>query len=73
LADTGQQLEVSLRLPVLAGTGVIEPGAARSARSLARCPPYRPWQTTIKVITTGVLAVLLVGAAIKLKLMGGPQ
>ena len=31
------------------------------------------WQTTIKVITTGVLAALLVGAAIKLKLMGGVQ
>jgi hypothetical protein len=31
------------------------------------------WQTTIKVITTGILAALLVGAAIKLKLMGGPQ
>lgn len=31
------------------------------------------WQTTIKVITTGVLAVLLVGVAIKLKLMGGTQ
>jgi hypothetical protein len=31
------------------------------------------WQTTIKVATTGILAALLVGAAIKLKLMGGPQ
>ena len=31
------------------------------------------WQTTIKVVTTGVLAALLVGAAIKLKLMGGGQ
>jgi hypothetical protein len=31
------------------------------------------WRTTVKVVTTGVLAVLLVGAAIKLKLMGGPQ
>jgi hypothetical protein len=27
LADTGRQIEVSLRLPVLAETGVIEPGA----------------------------------------------
>ncbi|WP_370525923.1 hypothetical protein [Methylococcus sp. BF19-07] len=27
LADTGQQIEVSLRLPVLAETGIIEPGA----------------------------------------------
>lgn len=31
------------------------------------------WQTLIKVITTGILAALLVGAAIKLKLMGGVQ
>jgi len=31
------------------------------------------WQTTIKVATTGILAALLVGAAIKLKLMGGAQ
>ena len=31
------------------------------------------WQTTVKVITTGILAALLVGAAIKLKLMGGAQ
>jgi len=27
LADTGRQIEVSLRLPVLAETGIIEPGA----------------------------------------------
>jgi hypothetical protein len=27
LADTGRQIEVSLRLPVLAATGIIEPGA----------------------------------------------
>ena len=31
------------------------------------------WQTTIKVVTTAVLAMLLVGAAIKLKLMGASQ
>ena len=31
------------------------------------------WQTTVRVVTTAILAVLLVGAAIKLKLMGGPQ
>jgi hypothetical protein len=27
LADTGRQIEVTLRLPVLAETGIIEPGA----------------------------------------------
>ena len=31
------------------------------------------WQTAVKVITTGILAALLVGTAIKLKLMGGAQ
>ncbi|MBK8067923.1 MAG: hypothetical protein IPK27_09905 [Rhodanobacteraceae bacterium] len=31
------------------------------------------WQTTVKVVTTGILAALLVAAAIKLKLMGGTQ
>jgi hypothetical protein len=31
------------------------------------------WQTVIRVVTTGLLALLLVGAAIKFKLMGGSQ
>ena len=31
------------------------------------------WRTVVKAITTGLLAALLVGAAIKLKLMGGAQ
>ena len=31
------------------------------------------WRTTIKVVTMAILAMLLVGAAIKLKLMGGAQ
>ena len=31
------------------------------------------WRTVIKVATTGILATLLVGAAIKLKIMGGAQ
>ena len=31
------------------------------------------WQTTVKVITTGILAAMLVGVAIKLKLLGGAQ
>ena len=30
------------------------------------------WRTVVKVLTTGILAVLLVGAVIKLKIMGGP-
>ena len=44
--------------------GLIE--AWREARRTA-------WQTAVKVVTTGVLAALLVGVAIKLKLMGGAQ
>ena len=31
------------------------------------------WRTVIKLVTTGILAALIVGAAIKLKLMGGRQ
>jgi len=31
------------------------------------------WRTTIKVVTTAILAMLLVGAAIKLKLLGSAQ
>ena len=31
------------------------------------------WRTSIKVMTTAILAMLLVGAAIKLKIMGAPQ
>jgi len=42
--------------------GLIE--AWRDARRTA-------WQTAVKVVTTGILAALLVGAAIKLKLVGG--
>ena len=34
---------------------------------------HTAWQTFIRVLTTGILAALLVGAAIKLKLMGGGQ
>jgi hypothetical protein len=34
---------------------------------------HTAWQTAIKVATAGILASLLVGAAIKLKLMGGGQ
>jgi len=31
------------------------------------------WQTMVKVVTTGMLAALLVGVSIKLKLIGGIQ
>lgn len=53
--------------------------AARDIRELRglldawRDARHTAWQTAIKVATTGALAALLVGAAIKLKLLGGPQ
>ena len=44
--------------------GLIE--AWRQARQTA-------WQTLIKLVTTGILVILLVGASIKLKIYGGFQ
>jgi hypothetical protein len=44
--------------------GLIE--AWRQARQTA-------WQTSIKLLTTGILVALLVGASIKLKFFGGIQ
>jgi len=63
----------------LAHLGLENGHAARDIRELRdlleawRDARRTAWQTTIKVVTTGILAALLVGAAIKLKLMGGPQ
>ncbi len=63
----------------LAHLGLENGHAARDIRELrdlldARRDARRTaWQTAIKVATTGILAILLVGAAIKLKLMGGSQ
>ena len=63
----------------LAHLGLENGSAAKDIRELRdlleawRDARRTAWQTTIKVITTGVLAVLLVGAAIKLKLMRGVQ
>ena len=62
---------------VLAHLGLENGHAARDIRELRdlleawRDARRTAWQTTIKVVTTGILAALLVGAAIKLKLMGG--
>jgi hypothetical protein len=64
---------------LLAHLGLENGHAARDIRELRdlleawRDARRTAWQTTIKVATTGILAALLVGAAIKLKLMGGPQ
>lgn len=63
----------------LAHLGLENGHAARDIRELRdlleawRDARRTAWRTTVKVVTTGVLAVLLVGAAIKLKLMGGGQ
>jgi hypothetical protein len=63
----------------LAHLGLENGHAARDIRDLRdlleawRDARRTAWQTTVKVVTTGILAVLLVGTAIKLKLMGGVQ
>jgi hypothetical protein len=63
----------------LAHLGLENGHAARDIRELRdlleawRDARRTAWQTTIKVVTTGILAALLVAAAIKLKLMGGAQ
>ena len=63
----------------LAHLGLENGHAARDIRELRdllwawRDARRTAWQTTVKVITTGILAALLVGSAIKLKLMGGAQ
>lgn len=63
----------------LAHLGLENGHAARDIRELRdlleawRDARRTAWQTSVKVTTTGILAALLVGAAIKLKLMGGPQ
>jgi hypothetical protein len=48
-------------------------GELRSLLDAWRDARRTAWQTTVKVVTTGILAALLVGAAIKLKLLGGTQ
>lgn len=48
-------------------------GELRSLLDAWRDARRTAWQTAVKVVTTGILAALLVGVAIKLKLMGGPQ
>lgn len=64
---------------VLAHLGLENGSAARDIRELRdlldawRDARRTAWQTFVKVLTTGLLAALLVGAAIKFKLMGGAQ
>ena len=61
----------------LAHLGLENGHAARDIRELRdlldawRDAIRTAWQTIIKVVTTGALAMLLLGTAIKLKLFGG--
>jgi len=63
----------------LAHLGLENGSAARDIRELRdlldawRDARRTAWQTFVKVLTTGLLAALLVGAAIKLKVVGGSQ
>jgi hypothetical protein len=63
----------------LAHLGLENGSAARDIRELRdlldawRDARRTAWQTFVEVLTTGLLAALLVGAAIKFKLMGGAQ
>ncbi|WP_454258623.1 DUF6127 family protein [Pseudoxanthomonas mexicana] len=62
---------------VLAHLGLENGHAAKDIRELRdlleawRDARRTAWQTAIKVITTGLLAALVLGAAIKFELMGG--
>ncbi len=63
----------------LAHLGLENGSAAKDIRELRdlleawRDARRTAWRTAVKVVTTAILAMLLVGAAIKLKLMGSPQ
>lgn len=64
---------------VLGHLGLENGHAARDIRELRdlleawRDARHTAWQTTVKLITTAILAALLIGAAIKLKVFGGGQ
>ncbi|PRE26210.1 hypothetical protein C6P92_05175 [Burkholderia multivorans] len=64
---------------VLSHLGLENGHAARDIRELRdlleawREARHTAWQTFVKVLTTGLLAALLVGATIKMKLLGGGQ
>ena len=63
----------------LAHLGLENGHAARDIRELRdlldawRDARRTAWQTIIKAITTGILAAIIIGVAVKLKLMGGSQ
>lgn len=63
----------------LSNLGLENGHAARDIRELRdlldawRDARLTAWRTAVRVLTTGILVALLIGAAIKLKLMGGTQ
>jgi hypothetical protein len=63
----------------LAHLGLENGHAARDIRELRdlldawRDARRTAWQTIIKAVTTGILAAIIIGVAVKLKLMGGSQ
>ncbi len=63
----------------LAALGLENGHAAKDIRDLRglidawRQARQTAWQTLIKLLTTGILVALIVGASIKLKLYGGVQ
>ncbi|MDT4857345.1 hypothetical protein FQZ97_917680 [compost metagenome] len=66
-------------LHALSNLGLENGHAARDIRELRdlldawRDARRTAWRTVVRVLTTGILVALLIGAAIKLKLMGGTQ
>jgi hypothetical protein len=71
-AERGAE-KVLARLGLENGHAARDIGELRGLLEAWRDARRTAWRTTVKVVTTGVLAALLVGAAIKLKLMGSPQ
>ena len=71
-AERGAE-RVLFRLGLENGHAARDIGELRELLEAWRDARRTAWRTTIKVVTTAILAMLLVGAAIKLKLMGGAQ
>lgn len=74
-----QQAAEQGALHALSNLGLENGHAARDIRELRdlldawRDARRTAWRTVVRVLTTGILVALLIGAAIKLKLMGGTQ
>ena len=71
-AERGAERDLA-RLGLENGHAARDIGELRELLEAWRDARRTAWRTTIKVVTTAILAMLLVGAAIKLKLMGGAQ